>query len=308
LANGSIRIPPLLLATLFPFLDDTAHPEFWLAVILFLLDLAIAYLLEQIGINVLILSKNSRRIQEEEARQRLLPDIIQPDYAHIFPIYTESDTSTTTTITKKPLLPMSTIPRCAALLYFGSPSTILPSSLYGCWQNLPTLLVLASIYEASCGTGYYAFSSCLLAVAAYLEPYSAVYAIPAILLFQCSERRRRGAAGAIEGSSIRFVAMIFTIFLLGWSLMLQGMTLSLVGSTKLYWTAMTSVYGSTYLTTSPNLSMQWYFSMQLFARFRDYFGTMFLGLPFVLMGPLTVRLWKYPEVLVSHCTTIVVWE
>lgn len=42
-----------------------------------------------------------------------------------------------------------------------------------------------------------------------------------------------------------------------------------------------------------------YLHIQLFSRFRDYFGTILIGLPFILVVPLTIRLHKYPIVLVG---------
>lgn len=304
-ANDTLRIPPLLLAALSALLN-TSHPELWLSLILFLVDLAIAHLLEQICNNVLIFARNSSRIKEEEDRQRKLPKVIQPDPAHIFAIYIEDKNSQHTTTANAtppplPMISMSNIPRLAALLYFGSPWTILPSSLYGCWQNIPTLFLLASIYEATCGTGYYIFSSCLLAMGTYLELFSVVYSIPAILLFCFTDQRK-----STKEASIQFVAMIFMASFVTWTLCLHGWAASLVGPRE-YWKALYAVYGGTWLTTSPNLSLQWYFRMQLFARFRDYFGAIFLGIPYVLIGPLTIRLWKYPEVLVRQLYLLATW-
>jgi hypothetical protein len=295
LANDTIRIPPLLLTLLLALLD-TPYPELLLSLVLFMVDIVIAYLLEQISINVLILARHTNRIQQEEERQRVLPDVIQPEQAHVFPIYSESNEDTITSITT-PLLSLSTMPRLAALLYFGSPFTILPASLYGCWQNVPTLFLLASIYQASCGTGYYALSSWWLAVATYLEPFYAVYVIPATLLFFFTDSRRN-TTKCVEELSIRSVIILFLAFFVTWTLCLQGWTMYILGP-NLFWKAAQSVYLETWLTTSPNLSLQWYFRMQLFARFRHYFGVMFLGIPYALVGPLTIRLWKYPEVLVS---------
>ncbi|KAG7362660.1 GPI transamidase subunit PIG-U-domain containing protein [Nitzschia inconspicua] len=293
LANHSIRIPPLLLFLLLPLLDATTHPELWMSLILLLVDLAIAYLLEKVCENVLIGMSKSQQTRQEEQRQRLLPEVIQPPLAHIFPIYSDADT--TRTGTTQSLIPMSTIPRMAALLYFGSPFTILPASLYQCWQNLPMLFVLASIYQASCGTGYYVVSSSLLAVAVYLEPYCMVYSIPAIVLFHISKRRKSDGTSP----SLPTVSILFLACLILWSVALQGMAYGIMGSPNIYWNSVVSAYGETWLSTSPNLSMQWYFRMQLFTRFRDYFGAMFWGLPYALIGPLTVRLGMYPDVLIG---------
>ena len=46
--------------------------------------------------------------------------------------------------------------------------------------------------------------------------------------------------------------------------------------------------------STPNLGVQWYFSMQVFERFRHYFAIMFLGLRFVLVLPLCVRFQHMP--------------
>jgi hypothetical protein len=297
MANDTIRIPPLLLTIISPLLD-TPYPELWLSFILFMVDLGIAYLLEQISINVLILAAHTFRIQQEEERQRVLPDVIRPEQAHIFPIYSEENEDTTTTIITTPLISMSSIPRLAALLYFASPFTILPASLYGCWQNVPTLFLLASIYEASCDAGLYALCSWWLALATYMEPFCAVYAIPVILLLFHTDPRRSTTTNSVQEKSIRSATVLFVAFFFPWVLCLHGWTMFLLGP-KFFWKAIQSVYGETWLTTSPNLSLQWYFRMQLFARFRHYFGAIFLGIPYVLVGPLTIRLWKYPEVLVS---------
>lgn len=41
--------------------------------------------------------------------------------------------------------------------------------------------------------------------------------------------------------------------------------------------------------STPNLGMQWYFVMQLFLRFRQYFAIMFAGLGWILVLPLLIR-------------------
>ena len=51
--------------------------------------------------------------------------------------------------------------------------------------------------------------------------------------------------------------------------------------------------------STPNLGVQWYFSMQLFDRFRPYFGIMFSGLRYILILPLAVRFSAYPMELTT---------
>ena len=50
---------------------------------------------------------------------------------------------------------------------------------------------------------------------------------------------------------------------------------------------------------TPNLGVQWYFHMQVFDRFRNYFAIMFFSLRYVLVLPLTIRLWRYPVELAT---------
>jgi hypothetical protein len=294
LGNGSIRIPPLLLAALSPLIDNSL-PEIWLSIILLLVDVGIAYLLDQIGRCVLMSSKDTSRIQQEEKRQRELPKVIQPENDHIFPIYTDDKES-------KSLIPMSGLPLLAAQLYYWSPCTALPSCLYSSWQNLPSLFLLASIYQACSDNRSFTISSFLLAIAVYLEPYYVVFSTPAMILFfygskTASNKQTTSSMNSTIGSFIGLLAL--------WSMCFQYLTYSLVGRT-MYWRVLCDVYGDTWLSSSPNLSVQWYFRMQLFSRFHDYFGAIFLGLPFVLIAPLTVRLWKYPEALVSADMTLVI--
>jgi hypothetical protein len=101
--------------------------------------------------------------------------------------------------------------------------------------------------------------------------------------------------------SILTEGVIFLVLFVIWTVSLQGLSCSLVGGKKrYYWNVLKATYGESCLETGPNLSLQWYFRMQLFARFRDYFGTIFPAIPFVLVGPISIRFWRYPEVQVRQ--------
>ena len=49
----------------------------------------------------------------------------------------------------------------------------------------------------------------------------------------------------------------------------------------------------------PSPSVLWYLNMELFEQYRTYFAVLIGGCPFLLLIPLTIRLYRYPMVLVS---------
>ena len=49
----------------------------------------------------------------------------------------------------------------------------------------------------------------------------------------------------------------------------------------------------------PSLSTYWYFSMQMFDRFRTFYTVLIIGLPYIFVFPLTFRLHQYPIEFVS---------
>jgi len=348
-ANDSVRIPPLAIAFFSPFLETTSNPELWLALFLLVVDFSIAYLLEQVGTRLLgLLSscespassddddnddnnndddntrnkrfKQSQRPITEEELQQKLPESIRPPFSNIFPIYRHNKSSSDGTVAKQdssclskseqtPLIPMTSLPLLAAQLYYWSPFTALPACLYSCWQNVPTLFLVASIDESvrySSSDGSLSMSSFYLAAAAYLEPHHVVYALPIVLVLLSvvgtgftGQQQQQPEHGLTNVRPIAFFVLCFGV----WSVLLQGVSCSLVGPSN-YWKVARSIYGNTWLTTSPNLSLQWYFRMQVFARFRDYFGAIFALVPYVLMGPIGLRFQRYPEVQFAMWTMV----
>eukprot|EP00536_Pseudo-nitzschia_multiseries_P005538 jgi/Psemu1/12787/gm1.12787_g len=213
LANDSVRIPPLAIAFLSPFLK-TSNPELWLSLFLLVVDFSIAYFLEQVGVRVLGLLSSpepplkgnssgddnndkrsndlwqpQRTIEEEEELQRKLPECIRPPFSQIFPIYRHEESLSSGVLPKEgassesrpesnPLISMASLPLLSAQLYYWSPFTILPACLYNCWQNVPTLFLVASVYESASYSsgGSLSMVSFYLAAATYLEPHHVVYA------------------------------------------------------------------------------------------------------------------------------------
>jgi hypothetical protein len=282
-ANQSIRLPPLVLAALSPLLS-LDNPELWLALMLLLVDFGIAYLLEAFGRQVLYGNNNSAQLTKEEEIQRQLPKVIRPAFAHIFPIQRQQSTSDDDD-DEPPLFRMASLPLLAAQLYYGCPITMLASGLYYCFQTIPCLLVLLGLHESSRPRASYSLACFWVALACYMELHNAVFLMPVLLWL----------APSTASSTKQHILVV--VFFLTWSASLQGLSFGLVGPSN-YWNVLEATYGVGWKIMSPNLSVMWYFHMQLFTRFRDYFGILLIGLPYLLVIPLTIRLHAYPMVLV----------
>ena len=241
------------------------------------MDFGIAYLLEAIGRHVLY--GNSAQLTKEEEIQRQLPKVIQPAFAHIFPIQRQSASDDD----EPPLFRMASLPLLAAQLYYWCPITMMASGLYYCFQTIPCLLVLLGLHESSRPRASYSLACFWVALACYMEIHKAVFLIPVLLWL-------------VPTASLKQQVLVFVLFLT-WSASLQGLSFSLVGPSN-YWNVLEATYGIGWKSMSPNLSVNWYFHMQLFTRFREYFGIILSGLPYLLVIPLTTRLHAYPMVLV----------
>lgn len=307
-ANDAVRTPPIVLAIFSKFIK-MPNFELWLSLFLLVVDILISYFLEQIGIGLLALafssqssnagetssqSKHEQSKKEGESQTELL-ERVRPEFAHIFP----TNSSTTD---DQPLISLKSLPLLSAQLYYWSPFTALPSSLLYCWQNIAPLFLVASIYESICSSssgGSLSVAAFYLAVATYIEPQHIVLIAPIILISSF-----HSSAGTSKCDSKTTKAAVFVVLsFITWSLLLHGASCSLVGLEN-YWRILGTVYGNTWLTTSPNLSLQWYFRMQMFSRFRDYFGAIFAAIPFTVVGPLCLRFFRYPWVLIASFSMI----
>ena len=309
-ANKSIRLPPLILAAISPFcqidkLEDDRN--FYASLFLLVVDFLIACLIWEVGRSNLLPEKPNIHEKEEIRLQNHLPLAIQPQNAHIFPLTRDSmtprkqlgnqdqknDTGSYNS-SQEPFLQLLCLPTLASQLYYWSPITALAGGTYHCFQNLPCFFLLACIHE-SCRQGKRArsLSTFYLAVAAYIEPHFVVFLVPAMILAsrECTLPKPNGMR----------TMMVLTFAC--WSIIFQILSYFLTGP-GIYASMVDACYGFRWKNLSPNLSLLWYFQIQLFGRFRDYFGIQLTGLPYVLVAPLTVRLYKYPVALVRSCRVI----
>ena len=266
LANNSIRIPPLILALFSPFMETGSNFELWFSILLVLIDILISYLIEQIGIRLLGLPSRSqssddnissqpKRQSKEEDLQRKLPEIIRPQYAHIFPLYLFDDIASDTMLScseessekqenddtrgQESSIRLGSLPLLSAQIYYWSPLTALPTSLFYCWQNLASLFFVASVYESICSSssgGSLSMASFYLAAAAYLEPHHIAYMVPIILLSSFNEYSPSSSRTTISKWNLKEMkpAMFVVIFFAAWSLLLHGLAGYVVGPEN-YW-------------------------------------------------------------------------
>ena len=85
-----------------------------------------------------------------------------------------------------------------------------------------------------------------------------------------------------------------------WFACLQGLSLMLVGRSQ-FGAVLYSSFGHVYTWkhVHPNFSVLWYLNMELFERYRIYFAVLIGGLPYLLVAPISIRLHRYPMVLVA---------
>jgi GPI transamidase subunit PIG-U len=271
-AAQRVRIPPLLLAACTP-LVASKYAELYLGILCLCLDFLLAAMLQSLA-RIALLTNRLERVDKESLEQEQLPEAIQPCSRHVFGISVGSKDS-------KSLIPMESVPLLAAQLYYWSPVVVLSSAAYPCFQCLPGFLMIASFYEGVRPHGSLSFSSFLLAAATYLELHHAAVLVPLLALPVMRGRKPQ---------------VVFSFVF--WFACLQGLSYQLVGPRDVI-RVIQATYGMGWTTISPSLSVQWYLATQLFSRFRDYFATLLLGLPYIVVLPIAMRLYKYPMVLVS---------
>jgi hypothetical protein len=284
-----IHMPVLLLSCLEPFVEFVSS-EYWQHVVfglfLLLVDFLIARTLEKLA---KVLLQRAKDDGWEESLQRHMSQVIRPKLSHIFPIWTDtmpiSDKQEACDLECEPLLQMDDLPFLVAQLYFASPVTALSSGAFDCVQNVRTLMVLFAILQVCQKSGSSVAAAFSLAAATYVEIHSAVFLVPvAIFLY---EQKGQGPMSAL--------VVLFVAF----SVCLQGLSFLLVGS-KDYLLVVLTTHGHVFQLAGigPSLSVLWYFAMEVFQRFTRYFTIMLGGIPYLLVAPLTIRLYRYPIELV----------
>jgi GPI transamidase subunit PIG-U len=291
--GSQIHLPPLCLAAI------ESIPPSLLGLVILVMDVRIAY-------NLFVYARYTLTrefivdVNDEQRWQAVMDVRIQPTrLSHIFP------TTTTTTATsstsrgrrsgpqnnndehdndngenKPPVVYFAwdQLPRDTARLYLVVATGI--ALLYPTtFQNLPLFFLTEALAAQAHSIVWSAFA---LAMSSYLDLHNLLFLIPITLSAKTSTTPWMPVA-------------LFAIFII----YLQWLSHLLVGNAN-YW----NVFRTTHLHSfrlvgmPPSLSILWYFAMQVFRRFTRYFTVMLSLTPYTVVAPLTIRLYKYPSVLV----------
>lgn len=271
--SGSIHLPPLLLAFFQPILQiSEAWQHITLGLCLIAVDLFIAWTLERLG-RVLL---QQRKTKWEDELQDKVPEAIRPKLAHVFQVTKEN---------KAAIITSENIPLLMAQLYYWSPITVVASNVFMSFHNLPVLFATVALLNASQGS--LVWSSLSLVLACYINVHHAIFLVPSVILIH--ERRK-----SVPVFLFSFVVLVVAF---------QALAVYLVGESN-YLSVVTATHGWTFQIQGiePSLSTMWYVGMEMFDRFSIYFTILIGGAPYLLVSPLWIRLYRYPEAMVrGHC-------
>ena len=152
------------------------------------------------------------------------------------------------------------------LLYFANPAVIMSSSVYGCFSNVKLLcLVIAIRYYQRLSSASWV-TSAALAIGMYLDVSFGVFGI------------------ALTG--------VWDQMLLVYSV-LQALSYAFTGDIQIHGVPTAGV-----VSIPPSLSILWYTHMEFFTRFAPYLRLLLGYLPYIVFVPLSIRLHRYPMVMV----------
>lgn len=272
--NSRIHLPPLLLAAVEAILHQISG-SYWqhvvIAILLVLVDFWIALHMEQLAASVLQLEGEDPR--EEELMKKMDSKIL-PETANVFPLFPDSES----------LFSWQELPFFVAQLYYSNPITVISGSAAAmscCFQNLRLLCLVTAASESFRDGGSVVKTAFALALATYVDWHGLVFLIPVVMM-----------NGGAKSKNVGVLWNVFTV-------VLQALSILLVGSDN-YFTIFTATHLHSFRLKglAPSLTTVWYFSMEVFLRFRLYFEFLLGGLPYLIIIPLTVRLYRYPAVLV----------
>ena len=229
----------------------------------------------------------------------------------------QHDTSNNKTTTLSSWIPWNDLPIVVALLYYMNPVTILATIASShhhshdiCVQNLITLLILYTIHVSTKKRSETSIVhiSFLISILSYIDCHYTLLAIPISLLVATGQPQSRtnenddGAYGNQYNTKLPTRTVILPMFVLYiiFTIVLHTLSGLLVGFQNYY-----PIFVATHLSTfhisnlQPNLSLLWYFGMEIFIPFHRYFTFLLGGVPYFTVIPMTIRLYQYPSVLVS---------
>jgi len=265
-------------------------------------------------------------IEWEINLEQKMDPLIQPNFAWVFGLFfpndigddvvadTKSPASSDVVSKKEAIVELSDIPKLCAIFYYCNPISILANgggacSFHGLWHLLlvSTLQELTATksettHSGNCKVSQWSTSTrqpsknnvplamLYFAMIFHVEINHIVFLLPMILI-----TNRQLGYDRLVHSSVGCIG-----FFLLWTLLLQYLSLLLVGSENFFAMLRQShAKELNFVDLEPNIGMQWYFFISMFDRFRRYFVVMHFGLPFIFVCPLMIRFHRYPFDIIS---------
>jgi len=211
-------------------------------------------------------------------------------------VHTKQEHEYDATIDLESYIDYQDIPSIAASLYLLNPITILSSSCMLSMQSLGPLFILLAL--ASSYKGRYHNSAWWIACSSAFEqsPYPLLILLIPLLSLSLHRFDRLNSCYFSPGNIL--VSLIVSHYLLTYfsvkALPYKNTSISMLLKHQ------TNRWSFANLT--PNPGLQWYLFTQVFHQFRFYCTQIMVGMPFVWVAPLTLRLYHYPLELVRHLT------
>ena len=317
-APGITRTPPLLMAFFRPLLiitnsfgfnsNTTALVQYIsVGIFMILIDSCIALTLERIGDHLI-----TYRMEEEAYLQEIMDPRIAPPYDWVFGFSSNINENTDSNSKqqqqtnntqgdslhsdhtthegnnkkdrKRTILPVQSLPALSCRLYCCNPIILFTSffsiTTHGSnnisLQSIQYLLVLlAMLSSMKKGTGLL-FMTFYMALATCINGSVVIYYIPMLLFYM-----NQNLGPAQNRFLVTMMATYFVLVFLGFHGLGQRFN-----------------FPHTTTNSRPNIGLVWYFNTQIFPGFRPFYQILHLGVPFVCVLPLFLRLKPYPWELV----------
>ncbi|CAM0137488.1 hypothetical protein VKS41_003149 [Umbelopsis sp. WA50703] len=171
-------------------------------------------------------------------------------------------------------------PWTVAALYLFNPLTIASciSKSTILFTNLSIVLSLACALK-----GRRMYSMLWIALASYLSCYPAMLMPPMVLITYNWAPCQLNLAKQVQASTLYFLSSFAILLIASWGL---------TGS----WDYLYSTYGTILCLTdlTPNIGMFWYFFIEMFDQFRNFFLVVFQLHAFIFAAPLCIRFREHP--------------
>ena len=197
------------------------------------------------------------------------------------------------------IVSLSSFPQIIFFFYYCNPITIGSSTFFHSFYGVTHLLYVEALRQAYCCN--ISLATLHLAILCYMDDFihPFVHLIPMILIFLSNKEQHPKYQKQSHGISQTILGSIFFFCL--WTAFFIQISLFILEdsnhhSSHSWKTTLIHpfMHKLQHLDIQPSLSMVWYFYIQMFHRFRDFFVVLLNGISIIFVLPLSLRLWRYP--------------